>query len=190
MVVIKPAALALGERVSRAQLSGVGLQIVNRGHITWAKKAVWVRNVPITAVEPTPAQALVRYILARIAKATIPEIIEKKERGEKLLVETPKGILPIVAARVYEWWDKNKKDVLQQLAKLRKVERTRPTLGDMMKAEKIVATAKSDFARAGKTELVSAIDSIMGKLPPMPSEDVIRRWYEMRVRAIRAVPAT
>jgi len=149
MVLIKPLALA-AEKLDRAMLSAVGLQIVNRGRITWAKKAVWLRNVPITAVDPTPAQALVRYILGNVAR---------QAKGAKGL--EPNTKLPWGAYYVHTWWKTHRGDVEDLLKKLRKTERRRPTLNDIIKITKIAREAAREYERKGETEKAQAIRTVM-----------------------------
>lgn len=78
MTLVRPtfvmAAIA-GTFPARFELPLYGMQIVSRGRVTWAEKAAWFRNVPVTAVYPTPAQAEVRVRFGEMAK-------EAKARGE------------------------------------------------------------------------------------------------------------
>jgi hypothetical protein len=91
MVLLKPQVViagALGKgAVSREQLAAAGIQLVAAGGITWSKKPFFLRNVPVTAVSPSPAQRAVRGTFGRIAAGAF---------GSKGLVEG----LPQAAARI------------------------------------------------------------------------------------------
>ena len=56
------------------------IQLVSRGRITWTKKAMWLRNRPYTADNPTPAQASVRIALAEVGKEYARLSPEEKAR--------------------------------------------------------------------------------------------------------------
>lgn len=78
MVLVRPTfvmAAVSGTFPARPELALFGMQLVGRGNVHWAEKAAWFRNVPITAVYPTPAQAEVRVRFGEMAK-------EAKAKGE------------------------------------------------------------------------------------------------------------
>jgi hypothetical protein len=76
MVLVRPTtvlATVTGAFPRRSELALYGLQIVGKGNVWWAEKASWFRNVPVTAVYPTPGQIETRIHfgeLARRAKET------------------------------------------------------------------------------------------------------------------------
>jgi hypothetical protein len=78
MVALKPTVVlagALGGAIERKAVSVAGVQLVQKGRVTWTAKPFWLRNMPSTAAHPTDAQLVVRQEFARLAK-------EAKERGE------------------------------------------------------------------------------------------------------------
>jgi len=74
-------------------LSQVGIQVVSRGKVIWARKPMWLRNIPYTAVAPHRGQYEVRKRFAEIAK---------KAKGEKGIKMTDIGPLTPAAARIHE----------------------------------------------------------------------------------------
>ena len=52
----------------RSELPLYGMQIVSRGGLWWAEKTAWFRNVPVTAVVPTPGQIETRIRFGELAK--------------------------------------------------------------------------------------------------------------------------
>lgn len=44
----------------RSRLAATGIQIISLAGMRWAKKALTLRNVPFTAINPSPLQALIR----------------------------------------------------------------------------------------------------------------------------------
>ena len=99
----------------RARLAITGLQLVHAGKMTWSKKAIFIRNVPFTAVAPTPRQAAARYILGRIAS---------RAKGTKGLVEG----LPPAAAQVKKAWEERRAQLEQALAQIPSVRIERRTI--------------------------------------------------------------
>jgi len=96
MVLLRPQAVvaaAAAKPPARFELSTLGLQLVQAGRVAqWAKKAAWFRNTPYT-VGPWahPGQIEIRLMFAEAAG---------QARGQRGLVETPKGLLPPAAAEV------------------------------------------------------------------------------------------
>jgi len=78
MVLVRPTVLmaAVGGGIfpRRSELVLYGMQLVSRGGVTWAEKAAWFRNVPVTAVYPTLGQMEIRVMFGRTAS---------KAKGEK-----------------------------------------------------------------------------------------------------------
>jgi hypothetical protein len=76
MVLLRPTAVlasVTGAFPRRSELALYGMQLVGKGNVWWAEKASWFRNVPVTAVYPTPGQIETRIQfgeLARRAKET------------------------------------------------------------------------------------------------------------------------
>jgi hypothetical protein len=71
MVLLRPTtvlAAVTGAFPRRSELALYGMQLVNKGNVWWAEKASWFRNVPVTAVYPTPGQIEVRIRFGELAK--------------------------------------------------------------------------------------------------------------------------
>jgi hypothetical protein len=102
MVLVRPTVLmaTIGGGIfpRRSELPLYGMQIVSRGNVTWAEKATWFRNVPVTVVYPTEGQMEIRVLFGRIASKA------KGEKGLKPVTnEKSKAYgkqLPPAAARV------------------------------------------------------------------------------------------
>ena len=82
----------------RSELALYGMQLVSRGGVTWAEKAAWFRNVPVTAVYPTLGQMEIRVMFGRTAAQA------KGEKGLKTVTNSASKAygkqLPPAAARV------------------------------------------------------------------------------------------
>lgn len=52
---------------ARKALASSGVQLCSAGRMSWSKKPMFLRNVPITAVNPTKGQMAIREEFARIA---------------------------------------------------------------------------------------------------------------------------
>ena len=101
MVLVRPTvvmAALTGIFPSRSELALYGMQIVGRGKITWTEKAVWFRNVPVTAVYPTEGQMEIRVMFGRTAS------LAKGEKGLKTVTNPASKAygkrLPPAAARI------------------------------------------------------------------------------------------
>jgi hypothetical protein len=71
MVLVRPTtvvAVVTATFPRRSELPLYGMQIVGKGNVWWAEKAAWFRNVPVTAVVPTPGQIETRIHFGELAK--------------------------------------------------------------------------------------------------------------------------
>jgi hypothetical protein len=86
MVLVRPTtvlATVTGAFPRRSELALYGMQLVGKGNVWWAEKASWFRNVPVTAVYPTPGQIEARIQFGELAR-------EAKAKGETGTRENPK----------------------------------------------------------------------------------------------------
>jgi hypothetical protein len=77
LVLVRPTTLVAtitGAFPPRRELAIYGMQIVGKGNVWWAEKAAWFRNVPVTAIYPTPGQIETRVHFGELAR-------EARERG-------------------------------------------------------------------------------------------------------------
>jgi len=98
MVLVRPStviATLMFTFPARYELPLYGLQIVSRGRVQWTEKPAWFRNVPVTAVFPSPAQAEVRAAFGAAAKRAkeLGYISRESERLKKWLP----GAAPFIA---------------------------------------------------------------------------------------------
>jgi hypothetical protein len=71
MVLVRPTAVLAtmtGAFPRRSELPLYGMQLVGKGNVWWAEKTAWFRNVPVTAVYPTPGQIETRIRFGELAK--------------------------------------------------------------------------------------------------------------------------
>jgi hypothetical protein len=101
MTVLKPQVVLAGllsNAVERKVASLAGMQLVQKGRVSWTAKPYWIRNMPITAVNPSDAQLLIRQEFARLAKeARASGQTGTKEKGFK---EYKGMLLPGAAAYI------------------------------------------------------------------------------------------
>jgi hypothetical protein len=86
MVLLRPTAVlasVTGAFPRRSELALYGMQLVGKGNVWWAEKASWFRNVPVTAVYPTPGQIETRIQFGDLARRA-------KEIGETGTKANPK----------------------------------------------------------------------------------------------------
>ena len=86
MVLLRPTAVlasVTGAFPRRSELALYGMQLVSKGNVWWAEKAAWFRNVPVTAVYPTPGQIEARIQFGELAR-------EAKTKGETGTKTNPK----------------------------------------------------------------------------------------------------
>jgi hypothetical protein len=86
MVLLRPTAVlasVTGAFPRRSELVLYGMQLVSKGNVWWAEKAAWFRNVPVTAVYPTPGQIETRIQFGELAR-------EAKTKGETGTKANPK----------------------------------------------------------------------------------------------------
>jgi hypothetical protein len=86
MVLLRPTAVLAaitGAFPRRSELVLYGMQLVSKGNVWWAEKAAWFRNVPVTAVYPTPGQIETRIHFGELAR-------EAKAKGEVGTKANPK----------------------------------------------------------------------------------------------------
>lgn len=101
MTVLKPQVVLAGllsNATDRKAASLAGMQLVQKGRVSWTAKPYWLRNMPITAVMPSDAQLLIRQEFARLAKeAKASGQTGTKQRGFK---EYKGMLLPGAAAYI------------------------------------------------------------------------------------------
>jgi hypothetical protein len=101
MTLLKPQVVLAGlitNATDRKSTSLAGMQLVQKGRVSWTAKPYWLRNMPITAVIPSDAQLLIRQEFARLAKeARASGETGKKQTGFK---EYKGMLLPGAAAYI------------------------------------------------------------------------------------------
>jgi hypothetical protein len=111
----------------RSELALYGMQLVGKGNVWWAEKASWFRNVPVTAVYPTPGQVEARIRFGELAR-------KAKETGQVGTRTSPKlsnrlgryfvGSAAYIADNMAGFTASNKMSPEQYPSKLRRTLRT------------------------------------------------------------------